>query len=171
MAELPLHKAAKQVQYFTETLSDSVGLDMIAIEAGEFLMGSPEGEADRRSPESPQHRVQISGFFMGRYPITQEQWRVMADPSRQINRELKADPSRFKGNTLPVEQVNWFGAVEFCARLSKQTQREYRLPSEAEWEYACRAGTTTPFYYGGTLTPELANRQFKSEVHPLEWMP
>jgi formylglycine-generating enzyme required for sulfatase activity len=157
MTELTLHKEAKQAQYFTEALNDAVGLDMIAIEAGEFLMGSPEEEADRQSAEGPQHYVQVPAFFIGRYPITQAQWQVMADPSRQINRELKSSPSRFKGDDLPVEQVSWLDAVEFCDRLSAQTKRAYRLPSEAEWEYACRAGTTTPFYYGHTITPELGN--------------
>ncbi|MFM6495639.1 MAG: formylglycine-generating enzyme family protein, partial [Dolichospermum sp.] len=75
----------------------------------------------------------------------------------QVNQELKPNPSRFKGANRPVEQVSWHDAVEFCARLSNYTKRPYRLPSEAEWEYACRAGTTTPFHFGDTITTELAN--------------
>ena len=75
----------------------------------------------------------------------------------KIKLELKPDPSNFKGDDRPVEQVSWLEAVEFCQRLSRHTGREYRLPSEAEWEYACRAGTTTPFHFGETITPELVN--------------
>ena len=82
--------------------------------------------------------------------------------SPKLNRELKADPSRFKGDNRPVEQVTWFDAVEFCQRLSQYTKRNYRLPSEAEWEYACRAGTTTPFHFGETITSELANYNAES---------
>jgi len=75
----------------------------------------------------------------------------------QVNRELKPNPSQFSGSTRPVEKVRWDEAVEFCDRLSAHTGRTYRLPSEAEWEYACRAGITTPFHFGETITPELAN--------------
>jgi formylglycine-generating enzyme required for sulfatase activity len=93
---------------------------------------------------------------MGRYPITQGQWRFVASVP-QSNRGLNPDPSFFKGDNRPVESVNWYDAVEFCERLSQHTHRTYRLPTEAEWEYACRAGTTTPFYFGETITAELAN--------------
>jgi formylglycine-generating enzyme required for sulfatase activity len=93
---------------------------------------------------------------MGRYPITQAQWRAVAGLP-QVERELDPDPSNFKGDRRPVEQVNWFEAMEFCARLSAHTQRPYTLPSEAQWEYACRSGTTSPFYFGRTLTTDLAN--------------
>ncbi len=93
---------------------------------------------------------------MGRYPVTQEQWQAVA-ALPPINRNLKAEPSRFKGDKLPVEQVSWEEAKEFCDRLSQLTEREYRLPTEAEWEYACRAGTTTPFHFGETISAELAN--------------
>jgi formylglycine-generating enzyme required for sulfatase activity len=154
MPQLTLYKEPKQAAYFTEMLGD-VALDMISIEAGEFLMGSPDEEIDRADDEGPQHKVQVPPFFMGRYPVTQSQWRFVATlPS--INQELKTDPSEFNGDELPVETVSWHDAVEFCDRLSAHTKRQYRLPSEAEWEYACRAGTTTPFYYGQTITPELA---------------
>jgi formylglycine-generating enzyme required for sulfatase activity len=92
---------------------------------------------------------------MGKYPVTQKQWRAVASLPK-VERDLNPDPSNFKGDDRPVERVNWYDAVEFCKRLSKKTGREYRLPSEAEWEYACRAGTTTKFYFGETLTPKLA---------------
>ncbi|MFM6271198.1 MAG: formylglycine-generating enzyme family protein, partial [Dolichospermum sp.] len=104
----------------------------------------------------PQHEVTIKPFSMGKYPITQAQWQAVA-ALPQVNQELKPNPSRFKGAKRPVEQVSWHEAVEFCARLSNYTKRPYRLPSEAEWEYACRAGTTTPFHFGDTITTELAN--------------
>lgn len=98
----------------------------------------------------------IQPFFMGKYAVTQAQWKAVTTlPKVKIN--LEADPANFKGAQLPVEQVSWEEAVEFCARLSQKTHKTYRLPSEAEWEYACRAGTTTPFYFGETITPELVN--------------
>ncbi|MFM6071877.1 MAG: formylglycine-generating enzyme family protein, partial [Dolichospermum sp.] len=104
----------------------------------------------------PQHEVTIKPFSMGKYPITQAQWQAVA-ALPQVNQELKPNPSRFKGAKRPVERVSWHDAVEFCARLSNHSQRPYRLPSEAEWEYACRAGTITPFHFGETITTELAN--------------
>jgi formylglycine-generating enzyme required for sulfatase activity len=93
---------------------------------------------------------------MGKFPVTQAQWQAVASLPK-VNIDLKANPSGFKGAKRPVEQVSWNDAVEFCRRLSKATGREYRLPSEAEWEYACRAGTTTPFHFGETITTDLAN--------------
>jgi formylglycine-generating enzyme required for sulfatase activity len=81
----------------------------------------------------------------------------VAEELPQIKQELNLKPSHFDGNNLPVECVSWLDAIEFCARLSQHTGREYRLPSEAEWEYACRAGTVTPFYFGETITTELVN--------------
>jgi formylglycine-generating enzyme required for sulfatase activity len=129
---------------------------MVAISGGTFLMGSPENEPDRSNRESPQHEVTVAPFFMGAYPITQRQWRVVAD-FPQVERELDPAPSRFKRLNRPVERVSWYDAVEFCARLSDFTGHQYRLPSEAEWEYACRGGTTTPFHFGETISSELAN--------------
>ncbi|HEY9657176.1 MAG TPA: SUMF1/EgtB/PvdO family nonheme iron enzyme [Allocoleopsis sp.] len=144
------------VQFFLEQLTDDIGIEMMLIPAGTFMMGSPEDEIDRPPPESPQHEVSVPTFFMGKYPITQAQWRFVAELP-QINRELNPNPSCFKGNKRPVEQIVWHDAVEFCDRLSTYTKREYRLPTEAEWEYACRAGTTTPFHFGETITTNLAN--------------
>ena len=119
-------------------------------------MSSQEEEHDRRGTEGPPHEVSVPTFFMGRHPVTQAQWKAVVGLS-QAEHELPSDPSSFKEDNLPVEKVSWYEAVEFCARLSAYTQREYRLPTEAEWEYACRAGTETPFYFGETITTELAN--------------
>jgi formylglycine-generating enzyme required for sulfatase activity len=120
------------------------------------MMGSPPEELEHKKNESPQHSVTVQPFFMGKYPVTQAQWRFVAQ-LRQVNKELDPNPSNFKGDNRPVEQVSWEDAVEFCDRLSEHTKRQYRLPSEAEWEYACRAGTTTPFHFGETITTDLAN--------------
>ncbi len=147
-----------EAQRFIEPLgiSNALELEMIRIPAGEFMMGSPENEHQRFDHESPQHQVEISEFFMGRYPVTQAQWRAVA-AMPQVKIVLKADPSRFNGDNRPVERIHWHEAVEFCQRLSKKTGINYRLPSEAEWEYGCRAGTKTPFHFGETITTELAN--------------
>ena len=133
-----------------------IGLEMVAIPGGTFIMGSPPEELKRMDRESPQHSVTVQPFFMGKYQVTQAQWRFVAQLP-QVNRELKSDPFNFKGANRPVESVSWEDAVEFCDRLSQYTGRTYRLPSEAEWEYACRAGTTTPFHFGKTITTDLVN--------------
>jgi formylglycine-generating enzyme required for sulfatase activity len=145
-----------EAQFFLEQLSDKVSLQMMLIPEGSFNMGSPEDELDRSDFESPVHLVNVSSFFMGKYPVTQAQWKVVASLP-QVSRELKPNPSHFKGDNRPVESVSWYDAVEFCQRLSQHTHRTYRLPTEAEWEYACRAGTTTPFSCGETITAELVN--------------
>ncbi|MFM8298789.1 MAG: formylglycine-generating enzyme family protein [Microcystis aeruginosa] len=152
----------KQAQYFTENLSSEVILDMAAIPGGTFTMGSTANEKDSYDDERPQHQVTVPPFFLGKYPITQAQWKAIASRTDlKVEKDLDLNPAHFKdrpdSDRRPVEQVNWYEAIEFCARLSKLTGREYRLPSEAEWEYACRAGTTTPFYFGETITGELAN--------------
>ncbi len=155
-AEWEILRQQQRAYRFIEPLLGDITLEMVAIPAGTFLMGSPEDEPERYDDESPQHEVTVEAFFMGRYPITQAQWRVVA-ALPQVERELNPDPSNFKGDNRPVEQVSWFDATEFCARLSAYTGREYRLPSESEWEYACRAGTTTPFHFGETISSELAS--------------
>ncbi|OLT58620.1 formylglycine-generating enzyme family protein [Moorena bouillonii] len=152
-----IKKENKQARYFTEDLGNGVDLQMVYIPAGRFLMGSPESERGSDYSERPQHQVTIQPFFLGKYQVTQAQWRAVAKNLPKINRDLDPDPSRFKGDNRPVEQVSWFDVVEFCDRLCEYTATEYRLPSEAEWEYACRAGTTTPFHYGETITSKLAN--------------
>lgn len=156
-----IQKETKTAQYFTENLPNNVTLEMVSIPGGTFMMGSPPDEAERNDSETPQHEVTVPSFFMGKYPVTQAQWRVVATLP-QIKRELKLDPSEFKGDDLPVEQISWYEAVEFCDRLSKQTNRDYRLATEAEWEYACRADTTTPFHFGETITSDLANYNVES---------
>ncbi|MFM6916550.1 MAG: formylglycine-generating enzyme family protein, partial [Dolichospermum sp.] len=135
---------------------EALKLKMVLIPGGTFMMGSLEGEEESRSEEKPQHQVTIKPFLMGEYPITQAQWRAVAELP-QVNQKLQPNPSRFKGANRPVEQVSWHDAIEFCARLSNHTKKPYRLPSEAQWEYACRAGTTTPFHFGETITTDLAN--------------
>ncbi len=145
-----------QAWQFIEDIANGIELEMVSIPGGTFVMGSPEDEPERLSSESPQHEVTVPPFFMGKYQVTQAQWRAVAQLPK-IDRDLDPDPSRFKGDDRPVERVSWYDAVEFCQRLSQATGREYRLPSEAEWEYACRAGTTTPFHFGETITGDLAN--------------
>jgi formylglycine-generating enzyme required for sulfatase activity len=100
--------------------------------------------------------VTLGSFFLGQTPITQAQWRLVAG-WQKLELDLEPDPSHFKGANRPVERVSWFDAIEFCRRLSQRTGKRYGLPSEAQWEYACRAGSTTPFHFGDTITPELAN--------------
>jgi formylglycine-generating enzyme required for sulfatase activity len=138
-----------QAKYFKEDLSNGITLEMVQIPGGSFKMGSPASEKGRSESESPQHQVNVPAFSMGKFVVTQEQY-------QQI---MGKNPSYFtqKGAKRPVEKVSWNDAVEFCQKLSQKTGREYRLPSEAEWEYACRAGTTTPFHFGETITTELAN--------------
>ena len=164
MSKIVINRSARTAQYFIEDLGNGVELEMVLIPGGTFLMGSPEDEIGHDESESPQHLITIKPFCMGKYPVTQAQWKAVAS-FPQVNSELDADPSEFKGENRPVEQVSWHDAVEFCVRLSRfvegrlssHTKRPYRLPSEAEWEYACRAGTTTPFHFGETITTDLAN--------------
>ena len=130
-----------------DILGNGILLEMVVIPGESFLMGSPENEEGRFEREGPQHEVSLPSFFMSKYPITQEQWKSV----------MKTNPSKFQGPKHPVENISWHEATAFCERLSEKTGRHYRLPNEAEWEYACRAGTTTPFHFGGTLTFELAN--------------
>jgi eukaryotic-like serine/threonine-protein kinase len=151
-----IERKAGEAEFFTEDLGNGVVLDIVAIPGGSFTMGSPESEAGRYNFEGPQRTVTIQPFYMGKYVVTQAQWQAVAKLP-QVKQGLEANPSRFKGANLPVEQVSWDDAVEFCARLSQLKGRTYRLPSEAEWEYACRAGTDTPFYFGETLTEDVAN--------------
>ena len=162
-----------EVQAYKEELPQGVELTMVEISAGSFLMGSPLSEKGRNdyswlsddrkrdlgvisSDVEAKRRVTVPAFRMGRFPITQSQWKVVAGLEK-VERELNSDPSNFKGPDRPVESVSWHDAIEFCRRLSKHTRRNYTLPSEAQWEYACRAGSTTPFHFGETLTTELAN--------------
>jgi formylglycine-generating enzyme required for sulfatase activity len=134
-----------------EKLSTDVNLTMIYVPDGQFIMGSSN------NLERPQHRVHLSSFHIGKYPITQLQWRIVCETVPAIDLELNPRPAYFVGDDLPIENINWYQAKEFCKRLSKLTGKTYRLPSESEWEYSCRAGTHTLYNCGDKLTIEVAN--------------
>jgi len=115
--------------------------EMVLIKAGKFLMGSKADPFSKHPPEKyemPQHEVSIKSFSLGKLEVTQEQWYVV----------MGTLPSKFKGRTLPVEQVSWNDVQEFLKKLSDKTGKNYRLPSEAEWEYAARGGSQTAFSFG-----------------------
>ena len=131
-------------------------LEMVSIAPGTFWMGAAHSEFPRQSFEAPRRRVNISPFFISKYPVTQSQWAAVAALPK-IHRDLSPDPSHFQGSERPVESVSWLEAVEFCDRLSQHTGRRYQLPSESQWEYACRAGMQTPFHTGETITSQFAN--------------
>jgi len=163
----------------TAAAADPLTLTLIEIPAGSFLMGSSPDDPGRSDDEGPQHEVKLASFFISQTPITQAQWREVALwqplPAERWGRELNPDPSRFQSrqgkeksdirlfetetntDNRPVERVSWLEAMEFCSRLSQRTGRSYTLPSEAQWEYACRAGTETPFHFGDTISSDLAN--------------
>jgi eukaryotic-like serine/threonine-protein kinase len=153
-------------EIFTEDLGNGVELTMVKIPAGKFIMGSPESEKGRNDNENPQHQVNISEFYLGQTQVTQSQWVAIMGNNRSLWQAIvgnKPNPSYFKGNDqLPVETVCWLDTIDFCQKLSQKTSRTYRLPTEAEWEYACRAGTTTPFAFGETITPAVVNYKGKS---------
>jgi formylglycine-generating enzyme required for sulfatase activity len=144
-----------QTQYFTENLGEGIGIELVSIPSNHFWMGTPEVEVKQFDQERPYHHVTVAPFFIGKYPVTQQQWQAAANMEK-VRFDLNPDPSRFKGANRPVEGVLWREAVEFCERLKQHTGKPYRLPSEAEWEYACRAGTTSPFSFGATIMPTLA---------------
>ncbi len=141
------NRTNKEAKYYRQNLGNGVFIDMVAIPEGKFQMGTPDSEPNRQSNEGPQRQVTVPSFYLAKYPITQAQYQAI----------MGQNPSYFKGSDLPVEWVSWNDAVEFCQKLAQNTKQAYRLPSEAEWEYACRAGTTTPFYFGDTITTDLAN--------------
>ncbi len=137
--------------FFYEDLGNEIVLEMVYIPGGTFMMGSPATEEFIDIWASPQHEVTAPAFYAGKYLITQAQWQAV----------MGNNPSYFKGEQRPVECVSWDDAVEFCSKLSDKTGKKYRLLSEAEWEYACRAGTTTPFHFGETITLDLVNYEGK----------
>ena len=130
---------------YLEDLGKGIALEMVSIPGGSFQMGSPVNHG--YEDEHPQHFVNIQPFLMSKAPITQAQWLRLMRPR----------PWRFKDHNRPVENVSWHQAVMFCEKLSKRTGRQYTLPSESQWEYACRAGTTGDFSFGPTLTSDVAN--------------
>ena len=132
-----------------QTIALAKGTDMTFawIPPGTFLMGSPESEAERFEDEV-QHRVTLlRGFYLGIHAVTQAQWQAV----------MGNNPSYFKAENRPVEQVSWEDCQEYLTKLSQRDGKRYGLPTEAEWEYACRAGTTTPFHFGETISTEQAN--------------
>ena len=169
---LRLMRWQARTQVFHEELGEAERLTMVRIPAGSFQMGSAEQEPGRQSNEGPVHEVTLAEFLIGQTPITQAQWRTVArwEPQKgeRWGRELNPEPSKFQGEEArllagetntderPVERVSWLEAMEFCSRLSQRTRRNYTLPSEAQWEYACRAGTTSPYAFGSAITAELA---------------
>jgi len=143
-------EVAKRLQKEVEekaNLSAGIKLDMVLIPAGKFMMGSPVSEKDHRKDET-QHEVTLTKpYYMGKYEVTQKQWEaVMGD-----------NPSKIKGEKLPVTHVSWEDCQEFITKLNAKTNGEYRLPTEAEWEFACRAGTTTSYSFGNSLPKADAN--------------
>ncbi len=136
-------------EQYVETLPEEIKLEMVKVPVGSFEMGSPDTEVDRDDNEGPIRRVNIGyNIYFGKYEITQEQWRVV----------MSDEPSHFKEcDNCPVDNITWLAADEFCKKLSQMTGRTYRLPSEAEWEYAARAGTKTAFYFGDSLSSTQAN--------------
>ncbi|MEK8015979.1 MAG: formylglycine-generating enzyme family protein [Candidatus Parabeggiatoa sp.] len=141
------HHEHKQAYYQITDLDNEIKLEMVYIPGGHFMMGSPEDEKGRDDNEGPQHSVTIAPFYMSKYPITQSQYQSV----------MGENPAKFQGQNHPVQRVSWSDAVMFSEKLSQKTGKIYQLPSEAQWEYACRAFTSTPFYFGDTITTALAN--------------
>lgn len=136
------------VQVFQEELGAGIFLTMVKIPAGKFMMGSPANEEGGSAHEQPQHQVKIPEFYLGQTQVTQAQWAAIF-PDKSV---------KFGNNSqLPIDSINWLDAIEFCDRLTQTTGRKYRLPSESEWEYACRAETTSPFAYGDAIVPTVVN--------------
>ena len=145
----PKHAAGQELRrkILSCRVVNSIGMELVFIPPGAFLMGSPGHELGRDEDEH-QRRVRFdTGFFLGTTEVTQAQWSAV----------MGHNPSERKGDDLPVEQVTWEEATEFCQRLSDKEGRPYRLPTEVEWEYACRAGTTSPFSFGETISTDQAN--------------
>jgi hypothetical protein len=122
-----IYRRSHQARFFTEDLGNGVILEMIYIPGGTFIMGSPENEKGRYDKESPQHQVTLQPFYMSKYPITQSQYQAI----------MKKNPSHFKWGNRPVENVSWYNATKFCQKLSQEMGKNYGLPSESQWEYAC----------------------------------
>ena len=172
-APLRLLRWSGRTQVFYEDLGEDARLTMARIPAGSFQMGSAEQEPGREANEGPLHTVTLAEFLIGQTPITQAQWRAVARWQPQQGelwgRDLNPEPARFQGEAArllagetntderPVERVSWLEAIEFCSRLSQRTKRNYTLPSEAQWEYACRAGTSTAYCFGPIIYSDLAN--------------
>jgi eukaryotic-like serine/threonine-protein kinase len=143
-----IDKPHSTVEIFQEELGSGVFLTMVKILAGSLMMGAPVKEQGSQISEQPVHAVDISEFYLGQTLVTQSQWAL-------IFPEQATTASR--NSQLPVDSISWFDAIEFCNRLSQKTGRKYRLPTESEWEYSCRASTTTPFAYGYMISAKVVN--------------
>ena len=128
-------------------LGSGITLELVRIPRGRFLMGAPKSESYSRDRERPQHKVTVPEFWMGKYPVTQAQYQTVKGEN----------PSDFLKGNHPVEKVSWHEAIDFCEKLSQKAGAAFKLPNEAEWEYACRAGTSTSFYFGDSITAIQAN--------------
>ena len=153
---------AKKIKEEVIDLGNGVELTMVLIPAGKFLMGSPISE-EYRDEDETQHEVTISKpFYMGKFEVTQEQWELL----------MGTNPSEFKGKKIPVTNITWDDCQDFITKLNKKTKNKFRLPTEAEWEYCCRAGTKTAYFFGEYLNPLNANynnpeKEVESEPLPV----
>nr|WP_320010581.1 formylglycine-generating enzyme family protein [uncultured Desulfobulbus sp.] len=141
----------------------TTGICFVSIPQGTFIMGSPREEKNRKACEGPQHIVHISAFHLAQFQVTQEQYSII----------MGVNPSDLLGANCPVDCVSWEDAQAFISTLNAVSQATYRLPTEAEWEYSCRASTQTPFYFGQTITPDQVNYGSKTScrntpmgIHP-----
>ena len=144
-----------RARQFTERLGQRATLQMVQIPAGTFEMGAPENEPGGNASERPQHHVAVPRFYLGKHAVTIEQWRAVM---RALPEGMKIAERTFKmSGRQPVVRVSFDEAEAFCARLSRRSGRGYRLPTEAEWEYACRAGTSAAFAFGPTISRKVVN--------------
>jgi formylglycine-generating enzyme required for sulfatase activity len=144
-----------RAQQFSERLGKRAMLHMVQIPGASFTMGAPASDAGGSHFEWPQRLVNVPPFYLGKYPMTIDQWRAVMGASPPAMKGLN---NKFKVNgRQPVVSVSWREAEAFCTKLSRMTRRAYRLPTEAEWEYACRAGTASPFAFGESITREVVN--------------
>ncbi|NEO87395.1 MAG: formylglycine-generating enzyme family protein [Spirulina sp. SIO3F2] len=144
------------MQYECEDLGADISLELARIPSGQFKMGAVYASLEQGFTELPQHGVQVESFLLGKFPVTQAQWAQVATFPK-VALDLNPDPSFCKDAQRPVESVSWHEAMEFCARLSAYTGKRYRLPSEAEWEYACRGQTQSRYHFGDEIQPQWAN--------------
>jgi eukaryotic-like serine/threonine-protein kinase len=153
-----IKRTKKSAFYYTENIGNNISIEMVYIPSGSYMMGSPVSNSDDedngeiiRYRETPQRLVNIPAFYIAKYLTTQEQYQVI----------MAENPSKFRGTKRPVEQVDWSTARQYCNNLERRTKKKYVLPSESQWEYACRAGTDTLFYCGDTINNDLANYNSK----------
>jgi formylglycine-generating enzyme required for sulfatase activity len=149
----PTERRRGRARQFTEDLGNGVTLEMVRIAGGTFMMGAPASEAGSDGNERPQRRVTVPLFCLGKHPVTIAQWVAVMDALPEGMTTL--DATFTASGRQPVVRVSCDDVEAFCTRLSQTVGRAYRLPTEAEWEYACRAGTTAPFAFGETIAPHV----------------